>query len=99
MLATRGRRPLRSRPTGAGPPSADTLLGSDPSQTALAMETVTTSTALTEGSASLWEDFVDIYYAPRQVFARREEGGRWGIVLLILVGLMALLYFAGTAVL
>src|SRR5690606_25497913 len=59
------------------------------------MESVTSPPEVVHGEASLWEDFVDIYYAPRQVFERRVEGGRWGIVLLIVTAVMALLYFAG----
>jgi len=63
------------------------------------MESVTSPPEVVHGEASLWEDFVDIYYAPRQVFERRVEGGRWGIVLLIVTAVMALLYFAGQSVL
>jgi hypothetical protein len=32
----------------------------------------------------LWEDFVDIFYAPSSVFARRSDG-KWGMPLLFLV--------------
>lgn len=28
-------------------------------------------------NASIWEDFIDIFYAPSQVFARRENGSFW----------------------
>lgn len=42
--------------------------------------------------AALWEDFVDIFYAPRQVFARRRDG-RFGIALLVLVVVGAALFF------
>jgi hypothetical protein len=48
--------------------------------------------------ASLWEDFLDIYYQPREVFARRRDG-RWGPVLLILTVLMGLLFYASMNVL
>src|SRR5467141_1423956 len=43
-------------------------------------------------SASLWEDFVDIFYAPSQVFARRTDG-KFGMPLLFLVVVCAVLAF------
>jgi hypothetical protein len=42
--------------------------------------------------ASLWEDFVDIFYAPSQVFARRTDG-KFGMPLLFLVVVCAVLAF------
>ena len=36
------------------------------------------------GGAGLWEDFVDIFYAPSSVFARRSDG-KFGMPLLLLV--------------
>jgi hypothetical protein len=33
------------------------------------------STAASPASASVWEDFIDIFYAPSQVFARRSTSG------------------------
>lgn len=33
-------------------------------------------------TASLWEDFIDVFYAPRAVFERRRDG-RFGVALLI----------------
>lgn len=51
-----------------------------------------------EAPASLWEDFLDIFYEPRQVFARRSAG-RWGLVLLILTILTALIFYASQSVL
>jgi hypothetical protein len=36
--------------------------------------------------ASLWEDFVDILYAPRSVFERRREG-KFGVALLVYVAI------------
>lgn len=41
---------------------------------------------------SLWEDFVDIFYAPSSVFARRSDG-KWGMPLLILVIVGTVLFF------
>ena len=38
-------------------------------------------------NAAIWEDFIDIFYAPSQVFARREHGNFW--VPLIVVTLLA----------
>ena len=34
--------------------------------------------------AGLWEDFVDIFYAPSSVFARRSDG-KFGMALLLFV--------------
>jgi hypothetical protein len=42
--------------------------------------------------ASLWEDFVDIFYAPSSVFARRSDG-KWGKPLLFLVLAGTILFF------
>jgi len=52
-----------------------------------------TSTAPAAAPASLWEDFIDILYAPTEVFNRRRNAG-FGLVLLIVVVLIALLFFA-----
>jgi hypothetical protein len=42
--------------------------------------------------AGLWEDFVDIFYAPSSVFARRSDG-KFGMALLLLVVVAAVLVF------
>jgi hypothetical protein len=42
--------------------------------------------------AGLWEDFVDIFYAPSSVFARRSEG-KFGMPLLFLVLVGTALFF------
>ncbi|HEY3112857.1 MAG TPA: Yip1 family protein [Gemmatimonadaceae bacterium] len=42
--------------------------------------------------ASLWEDFVDIFYAPSSVFARRGDG-KFGLPLLLLIVLGVVLFF------
>ena len=42
--------------------------------------------------ASLWEDFVDIFYAPTSVFARRTDG-KFGMPLLFLAVVCAVLAF------
>jgi hypothetical protein len=44
------------------------------------------------GRAGLWEDFVDIFYAPSSVFARRSEG-KFGMPLLFLVLVGTVLFF------
>jgi Yip1 domain len=44
------------------------------------------------GKASLWEDFVDIFYAPSSVFARRTEG-KFGMPLLFLAVVCLVLAF------
>ncbi len=41
---------------------------------------------------AMWEDALDIYYAPRQVFERRRDG-KYLIVLLILCALTLVIYF------
>lgn len=56
------------------------------------------TTAASEPHASLWEDFLDVFYAPREVFARREDG-RWPVILLVLTLVMLFLYFASQSVL
>ena len=45
-----------------------------------------------DGRAGLWEDFVDIFYAPSSVFARRSEG-KFGMPLLFLVLVGTVLFF------
>ena len=42
--------------------------------------------------ASLWEDFVDIFYAPSSVFARRADG-KFGIPLAILIVVSTILVY------
>ena len=44
------------------------------------------------GRAGLWEDFVDIFYAPSSVFARRADG-KFGMSLLLLVVVGTVLVF------
>lgn len=44
------------------------------------------------GKAGLWEDFVDIFYVPSSVFARRSDG-KFGMALLFLVLVGTVLYF------
>ncbi|MDE3052721.1 MAG: YIP1 family protein [Gemmatimonadota bacterium] len=43
--------------------------------------------------ASVWEDFLDIFYAPSKVFARRANGNFW-IPLLLVTVLIAMLAYA-----
>jgi hypothetical protein len=47
---------------------------------------------------SKWEDYVDILYAPSEVFARRENGNFW-IPLAVVTVFFAVLWAAGTRVL
>ncbi len=44
-------------------------------------------------NASLWEDFIDIFYQPSAVFERRRDG-QWGMALLILAVVTGILAFA-----
>lgn len=46
----------------------------------------------------VWEDFVDIFYVPSQVFARRQQGG-FAIPLVVLTVLLGILYVASMFVL
>lgn len=43
--------------------------------------------------SGLWEDFIDIFYQPSQVFERRRDG-QFGLALLLLVVISTILYFA-----
>ncbi len=43
--------------------------------------------------ASLWEDFIDIFYAPSEVFARRATSG-FGVPLLVVTVLIGLIFLA-----
>jgi hypothetical protein len=47
---------------------------------------------------SVWEDFLDIFYAPSQVFARRENG-KFGLQLTIIIVATMILYYATYSVL
>lgn len=60
--------------------------------------TSATTPAPVEAKASVWEDFLDIFYAPSQVFARRQDG-KFGVALLILVIVSAVLMYASMQVL
>jgi len=44
------------------------------------------------GKAGLWEDFVDIFYAPSSVYARRSDG-KFGMALLFLAIVGTVLFF------
>lgn len=56
-----------------------------------ATEPLPPTTAAATGS--VWEDMIDIFYAPTPVFERRRDG-RFGIQLLVLTVLFIVLYFA-----
>src|SRR6476620_6095312 len=53
--------------------------------------------ATTPSPASWWEDFIDIFYAPAQVFARRENAG-FAIPMLVVTLLVALIASANSGV-
>jgi hypothetical protein len=42
--------------------------------------------------AALWEDFIDIFYAPSQVFARRAQGSVWVPLVVLTIAMTALVY-------
>ena len=52
-----------------------------------------TSPAPSPAKSGLWEDFIDIFYQPSQVFERRRDG-QFGLALLLLVVISTILYFA-----
>ena len=43
--------------------------------------------------ASLWEDFIEIFFAPSEVFARRRDGRFW-LALIVLTVLVGVLFYA-----
>ena len=47
----------------------------------------------TAPKAGIWEDFVDIFVQPAQVFERRRDG-KFGLALLALVVITGVLFFA-----
>jgi len=61
------------------------------------MEAPTAPMAPTPDKASVFEDFIDVFYAPANVFARREKSG-YGMQLLIVCVLAALFTFANRAI-
>ena len=46
---------------------------------------------------SIWEDFIDIFYAPSQVFARREHGNFW-IPLFVVTLLTGMVFYLNSGV-
>ena len=52
---------------------------------------VVAATATTE-RAAVWEDFIDIFYAPSKVFARRAMGSVWTPLLVVTLAMSALIY-------
>jgi len=56
------------------------------------VSTPASATGAAAKQAAIWEDFVDIFYAPTQVFERRRAG-QFGLALLILTLLMTVVYF------
>ena len=42
--------------------------------------------------AGVWEDFIDIFYAPSQVFARRALGSPWVPMFVVTVAMIVLVY-------
>jgi hypothetical protein len=61
------------------------------------MEGPTVPMAPTPDKASVFEDFIDIFYAPANVFARREKSG-YGMQLLIISVVAALFAYATRAI-
>ena len=57
-----------------------------------------TQSPIAQSRASVWEDFIDIFYAPSQVFARREHGNFW-IPLIVVTVLSGALFYLNSGVL
>lgn len=57
----------------------------------------TVSRPVTSPRAAVWEDFIDIFYTPSAVFARREQGSVW-IPLVVVTLLMGGLFFVNSGV-
>ncbi len=55
---------------------------------------MTTSPAAPDEPASVWADFLEIFYAPAEVFARRRDDPKFGLALLVLVAAVLVTYFA-----
>src|SRR5688572_23187809 len=53
--------------------------------------------ASTPKPAAVWEDFLDIFYAPSSVFARRQHGSFW-IPMLVVTLLLGVLVFVNSGV-
>jgi hypothetical protein len=56
-----------------------------------------TTTPPTAEKAAVWEDFLDIFYAPSSVFARRENGSFW-IPMLVVAVVLGALFFVNSRV-
>jgi Yip1-like protein len=54
-------------------------------------------TAPAPEKAAVWEDFLDIFYAPSSVFARRENGNFW-IPMLVVTAILTVLAFVNSRV-
>src|SRR5690349_24264147 len=89
-LRAAGRSFMRP-PTGAMVMTEPTSRGAD----ADLSTSSATPTAASPASASVWEDFIDIFYAPSAVFARRSG---FIIPMLVVVIAVAALYFVNGAV-
>ena len=77
-----------------------TLAANDPSDLRTTMESSAGSPAAVTPApekASVWEDFLDIFYAPGAVFARREHGNFW-IPLAVVTLLVGILYVVNSGV-
>lgn len=56
-------------------------------------ESLPTTSATAAPGGSVWEDLIDIYYAPSKVFERRRDGRFW-VPLIVLTVMTIVLYFA-----
>lgn len=62
-----------------------------------AQEPPGTATTPAPEKASVWEDFLDIFYAPSAVFARRENGSFW-IPMLVVTVILGTLFLVNSRV-
>src|SRR4029079_18305172 len=58
----------------------------------------TTAAPVSEERASVWEDFIDIFFAPANVFRRREHGS-WVLPMLVVTLALTILGFTNSGVL
>jgi hypothetical protein len=77
--------------------SDGSLPATTPMTDSSASDHTTQPTASPGASASRWEDFVDIFYAPSQVFARRENSG-FGVPMLVVTALIGIIAVANSGV-
>lgn len=82
-VAARGRRAERGRAPGGRPARRPPQPLPAPMADVTSTPTTTPASTPAAPRASFAEDFVDIFYAPSAVFARRREASPWPVVLVV----------------